>query len=53
MGCSLSLRQEELLRLAKRLVSKMSTWVIEVPDCSQPDHLDAEQVRCLCTPGGV
>jgi DNA primase len=73
MGCSLSIRQEELLHehfraiillldgdkagrsagtaIAKRLVSKMSTRVIEVPDGSQPDQMGADQIRCLCIPG--
>jgi len=73
MGCSLSLRQEELLckqfqevtlfldgdstgraaavAIAKRLVSKVSTRLIETPAGSQPDQLGADQIRCLCIPG--
>ena len=73
MGCSLSIRQEELLRqhfrevillldgdkagrsagtiIAKRLVSKLSTRLVEVPDGSQPDQMGADQIRCLCIPG--
>ena len=73
MGCSLSLRQEELLceqfqevtlfldgdsagrsagaAIAQRLVSKVSTRLIEVPAGSQPDQLGADQIRCLCIPG--
>lgn len=73
MGCSLSLRQEELLHehfrevvllldgdragriaataIAQRLVSKVSTRLIEIPDGSQPDQLGADQIRCLCIPG--
>jgi DNA primase len=73
MGCSLSIRQEELLQqhfrevillldgdkagrsagaaIAARLVSKLSTRLIEIPDGSQPDQMGAEQIRCLCVPG--
>jgi DNA primase len=73
MGCSLSLRQEELLRehfheivlfldgdkagrgaaitIAKRLVSRVSTRLVEIPNGSQPDELGADQIRCLCIPG--
>ena len=73
MGCSLSLRQEELLQqhfreiillldgdkagrsasavIAARLVSKLSTRLIEAPDGSQPDQMGADQIRCLCLPG--
>jgi hypothetical protein len=73
MGCSLSIRQEELLcehfrevvllldgdkagraagaAIARRLVSKVSTRLVEVPDGSQPDQLGADQIRCLCIPG--
>ena len=73
MGCSLSLRQEELLqehfqevvlfldgdragrtaaiKIASRLVSKVSTRLVEIPNGSQPDQLGADQIRCLCIPG--
>jgi DNA primase len=73
MGCSLSLRQEQLLcehfrevvllldgdkagraastAIAQRLVSKVSTRLVEVPAGSQPDQLGADQLRCLCIPG--
>jgi DNA primase len=73
MGCSLSRRQEQLLRghfdevvllldgdkagrtagptIAARLVSVLSTRVVEVPAGSQPDQLGADQIRCLCIPG--
>jgi DNA primase len=73
MGCSLSIRQEELLQqhfrevillldgdkagrsagalMAKRLVSKLSTRLTEVPDGSQPDQMGVDQIRCLCIPG--
>ncbi|MGA7239460.1 MAG: toprim domain-containing protein [Bryobacteraceae bacterium] len=73
MGCSLSLRQEELLqerfqevvlfldgdkagrtaaiKIASRLVSKVSTRIVEIPTGSQPDQLGADQIRCLCIPG--
>ena len=73
MGCSLSLRQEQLLRehfeevvllldgdkagrtagaaIAERLISKVSTRIVEIPAESQPDQLGADQIRCLCIPG--
>jgi DNA primase len=73
MGCSLSLRQEQLLceyfrevillldgdkagraagtAIAQRLVSKVSTRLVEIPPGSQPDQLGADQLRCLCIPG--
>jgi DNA primase len=73
MGCSLSVRQEELLHkhfrevillldgdkagrsagaiIAERLVSKLSTRLVEVPHGSQPDQMGADQIRCLCIPG--
>jgi DNA primase len=73
MGCSFSIRQEELLQqrfrevillldgdkagrsagaaIAGRLVSKLSTRLIEIPTGSQPDQLGADQIRCLCIPG--
>jgi DNA primase len=73
MGCSLSQRQEQLLRghfhevillldgdnagrtagpaIAGRLVSTLSTKIVEVPAGSQPDQLGADQIRCLCIPG--
>ena len=73
MGCSLSVRQEELLRehfrevvllldgdragraagaaIAERLVSKVSTRLVEISAGSQPDQLGADQIRCLCIPG--
>jgi DNA primase len=73
MGCSLSVRQEELLQqhfrevillldgdkagrnasaaIAERLVSKLSTRLVEVPDGRQPDQMGADQIRCLCVPG--
>ena len=73
MGCSLSRRQEELLRqhfrevvllldgdnagrragagIAQRLVSKVSTRLVELPSGTQPDMLSADQIRCLCIPG--
>ena len=73
MGCSLSVRQEELLHehfrevvllldgdragrvagaaIAQRLVSKVSTRLVEIPDGSQPDQLGADQIRCLRVPG--
>jgi DNA primase len=72
MGCSLSIRQEELLRrhfrevillldgdmarragavaIARRLVSKVSTRLVDVPAGSQPDQLGPDQIRCLCIP---
>jgi DNA primase len=73
MGCSLSIRQEELLQqhfrevillldgdkagrsaatvIAGRLVPKLSTRLVQVPDGSQPDQMGADQIRCLCVPG--
>jgi DNA primase len=73
MGCSLSIRQEELLQqhfrevillldgdrpgraaavsIARRLVSKLSTRLVDVPVGSQPDQLGPDQIRCLCIPG--
>jgi DNA primase len=73
MGCSLSLRQEQLLqerfqevvlfldgdkagrtaaiKIASRLVSKVSTRLVEIPTGTQPDQLGADQIRCLCIPG--
>jgi len=37
--------------IATRLVSKVSTRVVEIPAGSQPDQLGADQIRCLCIPG--
>lgn len=37
--------------LAARLVHKLSTRVLCVPDGSQPDQLSEDQIRCLCIPG--
>lgn len=37
--------------IAQRLVSKVSTRLIEIPAGSQPDMLSADQIRCLCIPG--
>ncbi len=37
--------------IAARLVSKVSTRLIEMPDESQPDQMGADQIRCLCVPG--
>jgi DNA primase len=37
--------------IAARLVSTLSTRIVEVPDGSQPDQLGADQIRCLCIPG--
>jgi hypothetical protein len=37
--------------IAKRLVAKLSTRLIEVPDGSQPDQMGADQIRCMCIPG--
>ena len=73
MGCSLSLRQEELLQehfrevllfldgdnagrtaaitIANRLVTKLSTRLVDIPVGRQPDQLGADQIRCLCIPG--
>lgn len=73
MGCSLSLRQEELLQqhfreiillldgdkagrsagaaIAARLVTKLSTRLIQISGESQPDQLGSDHIRCLCIPG--
>jgi len=37
--------------VAARLVHKLSTKVVSVPDGSQPDQLSEDQLRCLCVPG--
>ena len=37
--------------IAGRLVSKLSTRAVTLPDGSQPDRLGADQIRCLCIPG--
>jgi DNA primase len=37
--------------IAQRLVSKVSTRLVEIPEGSQPDTLCADQIRCLCIPG--
>jgi len=37
--------------IAQRLVSKVSTRLVELPSGTQPDMLSADQVRCLCIPG--
>ena len=37
--------------IAARLVSTLSTRIVEVPAGSQPDQLGADQIRCLCIPG--
>ena len=37
--------------IAQRLVSKVSTRLVEIPDGTQPDMLSADQIRCLCIPG--
>lgn len=37
--------------IAKRLVSKLSTRLVEIPDGGQPDQLGSDQIRCLCIPG--
>lgn len=37
--------------IAVRLVSKVSTRLVEIPTGSQPDQLGADQIRCLCIPG--
>ena len=39
------------LGIASRLVSTLSTRIVEVPEGSQPDQLGADQIRCLCIPG--
>jgi DNA primase len=36
--------------IANRLVSKLSTRVVEIPTGSQPDQLSTDQIRCLCIP---
>jgi DNA primase len=36
--------------IAQRLVSKVSTRLIEAPAGSQPDQLGADKIRCLCIP---
>jgi DNA primase len=37
--------------IAQRLVSKVSTRLVEIPAGSQPDMLSADQIRCLCIRG--
>jgi len=37
--------------IAQRLVSKVSTRLVEIPQDKQPDMLGADQIRCLCIPG--
>jgi DNA primase len=37
--------------IAQRLVSKVSTRMVELPGGTQPDMLCADQIRCLCIPG--
>jgi DNA primase len=37
--------------IAARLVSKVSTRLVEIPIGSQPDQLGGDQIRCLCIPG--
>jgi len=37
--------------VASRLVSTLSTRIVEVPYGTQPDQLGADQIRCLCVPG--
>jgi DNA primase len=37
--------------IAGRLVSKLSTRLVEIPTGTQPDQLGADQIRCLCIPG--
>jgi hypothetical protein len=37
--------------IAVRLVSKLSTRLVEIPAGSQPDQLGPDQIRCLCIPG--
>ena len=39
------------IKIASRLVSKVSTRLVEIPTGGQPDQLDADQIRCLCIPG--
>ena len=36
--------------IAQRLVSKVSTRLVELPGGSQPDMLSADQIRCFCIP---
>ena len=36
--------------IAQRLVSKVSTRLVELPSGTQPDMLSADQIRCLCIP---
>ena len=38
-------------RIAERLVSTVSTRLVEIPGGTQPDLLGADQIRCLCIPG--
>jgi len=37
--------------IAQRLVSKVSTRLVELPGRTQPDMLSADQIQCLCIPG--
>ncbi|MEO8594314.1 MAG: toprim domain-containing protein [Candidatus Solibacter sp.] len=37
--------------IAQRLLSNVSTRLVEIPDGTQPDMLSADQIRCLCIPG--
>jgi DNA primase len=37
--------------IAQRLVSKVSTRLVELPGGTQPDMLSADQIRCFCIPG--
>ena len=37
--------------IAGRLVTKVSTRIVEIPTGRQPDQLGADQIRCLCIPG--
>ena len=37
--------------IAQRLVSQVSTRLVELPSGTQPDMLSADQIRCLCIPG--
>ena len=37
--------------IAQRLVSKVSTRLVELPSGIQPDMLSADQIRCFCIPG--
>ena len=36
--------------IAQRLVSKVSTRLVEPPSGTQPDMLNPDQIRCLCIP---